>query len=201
MREQLKNNRKMIIFVALLLVLLAVTFIWVDRKMYNQTLLAEIQVGRVEREKRALLEQIEYLDQLLIMQSLTYSVIFDGTEDELRGSMPSDKKALDDQVMPHEAAEIINILEGHVNESVDFTLKGDDYLLVVHKDLIGGEVRDHVKYVLENPGSIDIYFEREVLPFTANKNMESRLIYHWVKVLKIFCEANVDRDVVIHIIN
>ncbi len=202
MKEHLKNNNKRLVLIVLLIVVFVCAFLVIRRAVDHQTMGAEMRIENMVREKKALLQQIEYLDEILRGLSLEYTLLFDGTEDELRGSMLSGEAAgMEGEILPHEATEIIGILDEHINEPVNFSLKGDDYLLAVYKDLIGGEVRDHVKYILNNAGSIDIYCEREILPFRPDTGAANRLIYHWVKVLKIPGKTLGEHGVHFHIID
>ncbi len=210
--EYIQSNKKKIIIAALLILFSFIIFFGIRGAVNSRIMKAETRAGKAELEKQALDEKIEYLDELLRTQSLTYNLIFDGTEESLRESVSSQEEgAPNNSIGSREAAEIIDTLDSYVNEAVTFTIKGDDYLLVVYKDLIGGEVRYREKYVLENSDSIDIYLEREVLPISADANKAGRLIYHWVKVIKIPCgisseigsepgEPGNERNIVIHII-
>lgn len=196
----MKNKKKRLVLIGLLIVVFVCTFLGLKRAVDRQNTRAEIRIENMVHEKKALIQQIDYLEQILKDLSLEYTLLFDGTEDELRGSMLSGEAAGTDGIMPHEAAEIIGILDDHINEPVNFSLKGDDCLLAVYKDLIGGEVRDHVKFILDTAGGINIYFEREILPFRPDTGAANRLIYHWVKVLKIPYEAHRECGVIFHIL-
>lgn len=211
--EYIKSNKKKIIIAALLILLSFVIFLGIRSLVSGRVMRAESSAGKSELEKQKLAGKIEYLDRLLKNQSLDYAVVFDGTEESFRESILPEKAAKnDDSISDGEAAEICSTLDKHVNEPVNFTINADSYLLVVYKDLIGGEVRYRDKYVLENSKGIDIYFEREVLAdsttASTTTNKQGKLIYHWVKVLKIPCEHNIEassepiseRNVVIHII-
>jgi len=133
-------------FVVLLLLISLIILFGIKSIISSLTINAEFQIQKMEREKQALTEQINYLDCIIKDHSLSYRLIFDGTEDELRRSVPSVKAArLDDRIETYEVAEIIGTLDNHINEPVDFTIKGDNYLLVVYKYLIRGEVRYYVK--------------------------------------------------------
>lgn len=189
--EYIQSNKKKIIIAALLILFSFIIFFGIRSAVYSQIMKAESRAEKTELQKQILAGKIEYLDQLLKNQSLNYRLVFDGTEESFRESVSSEKAGKpEDEITPHEAAEIITTLDGYVNEPANFTIKGDDYLLVVYKDLIGGEVRYREKYVLENSDSIDIYLEREVLPISADANKAGRLIYHWIKVIKIPCRIS-----------
>ncbi|NLV36103.1 MAG: hypothetical protein GXY17_05445 [Clostridiaceae bacterium] len=216
MMKKIESNKKKIIIAALLILLSLVIFLGI-RSVSSRIMRSESRAGKSELEKQKLAGKIEYLDRLLKNQTLEYTLIFDGTEESFRESILPEKAAKhDDSISAGEAAEIISILDSHVNEPVNFTINADGYLLVVYKDLIGGEVRYRDKYVLENSKGIDIYFEREVTAASTTASTaatkQGRLIYHWVKLLKIPCEIsceynneassepNSERNVVIHII-
>jgi len=146
-----------------------------------------------------LIERIEYLDQIVQKQSLNYSLLFDGIEDDLRKDLSSVKATgLSSNIMSHEAEEIMTILDSHVNDPVNFTVKGDNYQYLIYKDLIAGELRCHIKYLLENSNRIDVYLEYEILPSKLTE--ENRLIYHWIKILKIPCKSNNNCAVFFHIL-
>lgn len=197
--EYIQSNKKKIIIAALLILFSFIIFFGIRGAVNSRIMKAETRAGKTELQKQILARKIEYLDRLLKNQSLNYSLVFDGTEESFRESVSSEKAGKpEDEITPNEADEIISTLDGYVNEPVNFTINADGYLLVIYKDLIGGEVRYRDKYVLENSKGIDIYFEREVLADSTTTSTtttrQGRLIYHWVKVLKIPCEISCEHN-------